>query len=175
MPSVDIEPQWRDWVSAGDVDRIAGLVADTGFFNREEQEIAVELVADRLERGTASGYDFLLAEIDGSLTGYACFGHTPGTASSYDLYWIVVAPAQQRCGLGTRLLAEVESRIRRVGGSHVWIDTSGREQYHPTRAFYLARGYQVAARLIDFYAVGDDKLILSKALTRDPGPHHPGI
>lgn len=164
MYSIDLEAHWRDWLSAGDVARVAALVAATGFFNREEQEIAVELVNERLERGTASSYAFVLVEVGGSLAGYACYGHTPGTVGSYDLYWIVVDPAQQRCGLGTRLLAEVESRIRQAGGSHVWIDTSGREQYRPTHAFYRRNGYTEIARLGEFYAPGDDKLIFTKNL-----------
>ncbi len=164
MSSLEVELRWRDEVAATDVTRVADLVAATGFFNPEEQKIAVELVDERLQRGEASGYSFVLAEVDSDLAGYACYGHTPGTVGSYDLYWIVVAPYAQRSGLGTRLLREVEGRVRAAGGSHIWIDTSGREQYLPTRAFYLGRGYREAARLVDFYAPGDDKLILTKRL-----------
>lgn len=164
MTSLAVPAVWRDWVSPRDVRRVGDLVAATDFFNREEQEIAIELVHERLERGAASGYSFLFAEEGADLTGFACYGHTPGTAASYDLYWIVVAPRAQRTGIGSRLLCEIESRVRVQGGVHIWVETSGRTQYQPTRDFYLHRGYRRAARLRDFYAPGDDKLILTKRL-----------
>jgi ribosomal protein S18 acetylase RimI-like enzyme len=161
------ELRWRDRVVPEDAERVAGLVEATGFFSREEEEIAVELVEERLAGGEASGYSFLFAESGSDLVGYTCYGHTPGTATSYDLYWIVVAPRSQRAGIGGRLLTESESRIWRAGGTQIWVDTSGRAQYRPTREFYLRHGYEQAARLVDFYSAGDDKLILVK---RFPGP-----
>jgi ribosomal protein S18 acetylase RimI-like enzyme len=155
---------WRERVSASDVGRVSSLVEATGFFSREEREVAIELVDERLEKGEASGYAFLFAEGEEELLGYACYGRTPGTVSSYDLYWIVVSPSHQGSGVGSCLLTEVESRIRGAGGTQIWIDTSGRAQYAPTRAFYRKRGYRQEARLSDFYAPGDDKLILVKRL-----------
>ena len=47
---------------------------------------------ERLEKGAASGYEFVIAEDDSSMVGYACFGEIPCTVGSYDLYWIVVDP-----------------------------------------------------------------------------------
>jgi hypothetical protein len=44
------------------------------------------------------------------------------------------------------------------------VETAGRADYAPTRAFYEARGYRAAARLPDFYAAGDDQVIYVKAL-----------
>jgi ribosomal protein S18 acetylase RimI-like enzyme len=46
----------------------------------------------------------------------------------------------------------------------MYAETSGRPQYEPTRAFYERMGYQVAARLKDFYAPGDDKVIFARRL-----------
>ncbi|MDH4072584.1 MAG: GNAT family N-acetyltransferase, partial [Gammaproteobacteria bacterium] len=70
----------------------------------------------------------------------------------------------QRQGLGTTLLKESESVIRRLGGTRVYIDTSGRAQYASTRAFYESAGYTVAADLADFYAPGDAKIVFCKRL-----------
>ncbi len=154
--------RWREEALPDDPQKVADLVDATGFFNSEEREIAVELVEERIARGPASGYDFLFAEVEGVLAGYACFGHTPGTVSSYDLYWIVVSPRLQGSGVGSALLAKLETTIGREGGTQVWVDTSGRPQYESTRAFYLSRGFREEARLVDFYAPGDDKLILVK-------------
>jgi hypothetical protein len=48
----------------------------------------------------------------------------------------------------------------------VYIDTSGRAQYASTRAFYEKNGYVCEARLKDFYAPGDDRVIYSKVLDK---------
>jgi hypothetical protein len=62
------------------------------------------------------------------------------------------------------LLAESEARIAAAGGRLVWVETSSRAQYQPTRAFYLRCGYCEAARLADFYAPGDAKVIFVRRL-----------
>jgi len=141
------------------------LVESTGFFRPDEVDVAEELVAERMTKGPASGYEFIFAEQEGQLRGYVCFGPIPCTVSSWDLYWIVVDPACQRQGLGRRLLQEAEKAIRADGGTRVYVDTSGREQYQPTRQFYEKNGYRVAAVLEDFYAPGDAKVIYVKVLT----------
>jgi len=146
--------------------RVRELLASTGFFRDDEIAIGVELVAERLARGSASGYELLLADDPAAprLRGYCCFGEIPLTVGSWDLYWIAVAPDLQGRGLGRRLLAETERRIAAAGGRRVFVDTSGRADYAPTRAFYERCGYTVAARLTDFYAVGDDKVVYSRIL-----------
>lgn len=158
---------WRDTPRQGDVLAVTKLVAETGFFSAEEQQVAAELVEETLVRGNASGYEFVFVDAPGNaatLLAYACFGPIPATLSSYDLYWIAVTPSQQGSGLGGRLLREAERRARASGGTRMYLDTSGRAQYAPTRAFYERNGYQVAARLEDFFAPGDDKIIYSRAL-----------
>ncbi len=148
------EPRRSDAVA------VHALIARTGFFNPEEVRIAQELVDERLERGVASGYEFLFADDEsGNPIGYTCYGKIDGTASSYDLYWIAVAPSSQRTGLGRRLLAESERLIALRGGRRIYVETSSRDQYHPTRAFYERCGYRMEAVLPDFYADGDGKVI----------------
>lgn len=147
-----------------DAAAVEGLVAATGFFSADEVRVARELVEERLAKGLASGYRFLFATDGDRLAGYACFGEVPATRSSFDLYWIAVDPARQRTGLGRSLVAEAERRIALLGGTRVYVDTSGRGQYAPTRAFYERAGYAKAAILEDFFAPGDDKVIYVKVL-----------
>jgi GNAT superfamily N-acetyltransferase len=149
-----------------DVDAVRALVAAAGMFREAEVAIAAELVGEALARGAeASGYRFVLADDpDGGLAGYACHGPIAGTLHSFDLYWIVVAPARQGRGLGRRLMAAAEAEARSLGGRRVYVDTSSTPAYAPTRAFYAACGYVPAAELPDFYAPGDGKVILCKVL-----------
>jgi GNAT superfamily N-acetyltransferase len=101
---------------------------------------------------------------DRTLVGYACYGATPATDRTYDLYWIAVDPAVQGTGAGTHLIAEVERRLEDAGARMLVIETSSRAEYEPTRRFYLARGYTEAARVGEFYAPGDDRVIYTKRL-----------
>lgn len=155
----------RPGVRAEDGDAVRRLVASTGFFTGPEEEIAVELVADALAKGEAgSGYHFIFAEEAGRAVGYVCFGPIAGTEASHDLYWIVVDAARRGGGVGRLLERACTQAIRALGGRRLYVDTSSRAQYEPTRAFYHACGYIAVARLDDFYAAGDGKVIFVKAL-----------
>ncbi|RJP94675.1 MAG: GNAT family N-acetyltransferase [Desulfobacteraceae bacterium] len=144
------------------------MVEATGFFQSYEVDVAVELVEDRLARGTASDYSFVFLEKQGCLAGYACYGPIPCTVSSFDLYWIAVHPDFQRQGLGRMINDEIERLIQTAGGTRIYIETSQSSAYEPTRSFYKSLGYLPAAVLEDFYAPGDAKGIYCKKLTDSP-------
>jgi len=154
----------RHDVFSQDPERVERLVAETGFFSAEEVAVAAELVQEHLNKGIASGYHFIFAEHFNQLAGYSCFGPVPMTDASWDLYWIAVQPGLQTKGLGHRLLRETEKRIRSAGGMRIYIETSMRAQYRPTRAFYERNGYTLESVLPDFYALGDAKGIFVKSL-----------
>ena len=154
----------REELLPGDDYRIRRLTAATGFFYDDEVLIAGELAEERLAKGEASGYRFVLAEDEGQLLGCVCFGLIPCTRASYDLYWIAVRPDQQGRGLGRHLLREAEERIRLDGGRRVYIETSMRPKFTPTRAFYQSCGYRQEAVFADFYDRGDDKAVYCKVL-----------
>jgi len=145
---------------------LEAILRDTGFFNPQELEVALELVDDRLALGEKSHYRFLILEGDDEVLGYACWGPIPGTIASADLYWIAIHPGRQGQGLGRALLDAAETWIAREGRTRVYLETSTRAQYVPTRAFYLRCGYEIAAELPDFYAPGDGKAIFLKVLPR---------
>jgi acetoin utilization deacetylase AcuC-like enzyme/GNAT superfamily N-acetyltransferase len=156
--------EWRSAVMAEDVGRVRSLVASTGFFNAAEAEVAADLVTERLTKGIRSGYHFVLAERGSTLVGYACYGPIMGTQGSFELYWIAVAPEEQRRGLGAQVYARAEAAMRKAGAQHIYADTSSSDRYAPTRGFYQRMGFAEEARLDDFYAPGDGKIVYVKAL-----------
>jgi len=168
MPDPLKKIQFRSEVTTSDSEEVARLVKATGFFSPDEVEVAVELVQERRLKGKASGYHFLMAQHgqggQAPLFGYGCFGPIPCTLSSFNLYWIVVHPDAQGQGLGKRLLTMCEQEILKLAGTRVYVDTSSRPQYHPTRCFYERCGYALEATLADFYAPGDHKFVYCKAL-----------
>jgi acetoin utilization deacetylase AcuC-like enzyme/GNAT superfamily N-acetyltransferase len=163
--------EWRSAVMAEDVGRVRSLVAGTGFFNAAEAEVAADLVTERLTKGIRSGYHFVLAERGATLVAYACYGLIEGTQGSFDLYWIAVAPEEQGKGLGAQVYARAEAAMRKAGAKHVYADTSSSDRYAGTRGFYQRMGFREEARLPDFYAPDDGKVIYVKALPlSDPSP-----
>ncbi|MCD8140635.1 MAG: GNAT family N-acetyltransferase [Planctomycetaceae bacterium] len=157
-----------------DVQAVRRMATETGFFRPDEVDVAVELVEEHLAKGTDSGYYFHFAvdperpethePVYDPPLGYVCFGPTPCTIGSFDLYWIVVDKASQGNGLGLQLMHQAEQSARTMGGRRMYVETSGKELYRPTQRFYEKAGYSVAARLPDFYDLGDDKIIYQKNL-----------
>ncbi len=154
----------RSTLHADDRPGIATLLSATGFFNPEELDVAMELVDDRLANGEASHYRFLVAAVGNEVAGYACWGPIPGTAASADLYWIAVHPDRQGSGVGRSLLMAAERGMRAEGRTRCYLETSSRQQYTPTRTFYLRCGYRVAAELEDYYGPGDGKVVFLRVL-----------
>jgi GNAT superfamily N-acetyltransferase len=155
----------RDRLVRDDLRHVGRLVDDPAAFSREEQELAVSLVAESLGQGPAAGYAYLFAGEDASQPdAYTCFGRIPATVDSFDLYWIAVSPRGRRNGLGTWLLRETERCVVAMGGARLYVDTSGRPGYAGPRTFYASAGYAEVARLADFYAPLDDKVVYCKTL-----------
>ena len=146
---------------------IEKMVVSSGKFNEVEVATALELVDEALARGEESGYFFAVLEHGNKhpvVQGYACYGPVPLTQGAYDLYWIVVDPASQGKGFGRHLLEYVEADVLRRGGRMILIETSSQESYGATVRFYERSGYHLAARIRNFYKVGDDKLVFQKEL-----------
>jgi D-alanine-D-alanine ligase len=153
---------FRNTLIAGDENEIGEIVSSTGFFNSEEIAVAVEIAIETLQKGKEAGYDFILAGNPGCLKGYCCYGRVPCTKSSYDLYWIAVHSDYQNMGIGATLLDLAEKAIKNAGGTRIYIETSSRQIYEPTRRFYYRSGYKDIAHLENFYDAGDDKVIYLK-------------
>ncbi len=170
-------------LGAADRAPIAALLRATGAFTEEEVGVALKLVDVALERLAVEGsyrivrsddYNFLVADApDGAhgarVAGYVCWGLAPMSDGVFDVYWIAVDPAAQRQGIGARLLHAVEEDVARRGGRTILIETGGKDSYAPTRRFYERAGYAEAARIPDFFRVGDDKVIFMRRVTRS-GP-----
>lgn len=124
---------------------------------------ALELI-DLALTPNSPDYQVRVAEAEGRLGGYVCFGPTPMTEGTYDLYWIASDPSARGQGVGRALIAGMENELRRRKARLVRVETSALEAYGPTRGFYRAMEYLEEARLRDFYKAGEDLIILSKRL-----------
>lgn len=149
-------------LDAADRDAIGAISRQVGLFRDDEVPVALE-VFDAAVAGSPD-YSALGVEAEGSLAGWICWGPTPCTLGTWDLYWMAVDPARQGLGLGTALVEEMERRI--AGRARlVIVETAGRPDYAATRSFYEARGYRAVRRIPDFYAPGDDQVTYVKYFT----------
>ena len=167
-------------MSAKDRARVREILDATRVFRSDEVDVAIELfdsvfgstvgadaahVANPVTTPASSDYVFLGAFTpEEKLAGFACYGPTPGTDRTYDLYWIAVDRAAQGAGCGTILLNEVERRLKGQNVRMMVVETSSRSDYGNTREFYFRRGYVEAARARDFYAPADDRITYTKRL-----------
>jgi ribosomal protein S18 acetylase RimI-like enzyme len=137
---------------------IERIVRATGAFREDEVAVALELV----DADPSEGYRFVVAESEGEIDGYACFGATPLTIGVWDLYWIAVDPGRQGRGIGRRLFDAAVEAVRAEVGRMLLIETGGKASYGATRKAYVAWGCVEVARVPDFYEVGDDKVVFAR-------------
>ena len=117
-----------------------------------KSHVALELFDETFAAGPArapydpgdgvANYEFVGSfSREGQLVGYVCYGATPGTDRTYDLYWIAMHPECQGEGGGSQLLDEVERRLIQREARMLVVETSSRDDYRPTRRFYEKHGY----------------------------------
>jgi D-alanine-D-alanine ligase len=149
-------------------DHRAALVALIGaveLFSEDEKVVAVEVLDSYMEHPGKDYHALGAFTHRDVLLGYACYGPTPCTAGTWDLYWIAVSGDARGRGIGTLLMEEVERRLVDLDARLLLIETASRADYAPTRAFYERRGYEVVATVPDFYAPGDDRVIFARTFT----------
>jgi ribosomal protein S18 acetylase RimI-like enzyme len=151
-------------LTKADRDRIEEITRSVGLFREDEIPVALEVFDEATRGGPGKTYSVLGAESDNRLAGWICWGPTPCTVGTYDLYWMAVDPGLQGTGLGTALLSEMERRLEGVARLII-IETAGRREYAGTRAFYQARGYSAVSIIPDFYAPGDDQVVFVKRMS----------
>ena len=143
--------------------RLEAALRSDGTFTDEEVSVALELVDSALE--SEQDYAVRVADLpDFPTAGYICFGRTPMTESTYDLYWVVTHAGARGHGVAGALIRAMEEELRQTGGRAVRVETSQKESHGAARRLYDRLGYPEAARFGDFYRPGDDLIVYYKRL-----------
>jgi ribosomal protein S18 acetylase RimI-like enzyme len=139
------------------------LLRSTPEFSAAEIACAIELLDKAITRPENDDYHCVVATDERDRpSGYACYGPTPMTERTWDLYWIAVSASVRRLGAGRALLNFVEADVRAHDGATMRIETSARDAYGSTRGFYVSAGYRPVGQIADFYKPGDDLVILAR-------------
>lgn len=143
---------------------IMRILRHTPEFKPYEVVVAEEVIDSYLGDPSSSGFYTLLAEAGSTVVGYICYGPTPLTEGTWDIYWMAVAADKRGQGIGSALIEAAEGKIRKKQGRLAIIETSSTPIYANTRHFYTRHSYEIVASISDFYSIGDDKVILIKRL-----------
>jgi ribosomal protein S18 acetylase RimI-like enzyme len=157
--TVKIRPMTQD-----DKPEVIRLLQALPEFEPPEIAVAEEVIDSYLDNPSGSGYRIQVAEVESRVAGYVGYGLAPLTEGTWDLYWLAVSAEKQGGGIGRALVTLAEDEIKRAGGRLIIVETSSKPGYEKTRHFYLNQGYEIVGCIPDFYAPGDDKLILGKGL-----------
>jgi ribosomal protein S18 acetylase RimI-like enzyme len=149
-------------LAAADRAAVAEVIASDETFKADEVAVALELV-DAAIAGS-SDYEVRVADDGERVSGYICFGRTPMTERTYDLYWVCVHARARGRGIARLLVEAMETELRGRGGGQVRVETSETDGYGAARKLYERLGYPEASRLQDFYAAGDALITYYKVL-----------
>ena len=109
----------------------------------------------------------VLEDASKAVIGAAYFGPESFSDRVWNLYFLAVAKQHQGGGVGSALVAYVESNLRNRGNDVaklLLIETSSVESFEKTREFYRKQGYVEEARIRDYYGPSDDKIVFWKRL-----------
>jgi len=156
--------------------QLIDILSQGAGFRSEEIACAIELLDAALAPSDGepadqrdpddTGYEARVAVADDGerVLGYACFGATPMTEATYDLYWLVVAENARGRGVGGALVAAVDAELKQRGARIIRVETSSLEGQGGARRFYEKTGFRLAGAIPDFYRQGDDLLVYAKVL-----------
>ena len=91
-------------------------------------------------------------------------------SGTWNVLMLLVDPDRHASGHGRALMERIEERLRDQGERLLIVETSSLDGFERAREFYPKRGFGEEARIRDFYASGDDKIVFRKALA---GPNAP--
>jgi ribosomal protein S18 acetylase RimI-like enzyme len=154
----------RTKARAADRSAFKKILLSSNLFYPYEIDVAMDLLDDQIKWKGESLYIFLFADRGKEAIGYVCYGPIVTTDNRYDLYWIGVRKDMQGRGIGSLLLSEAERRIAGRAGKHIYVETSSRDDYAPTRSFYRSNGYREVARVPHYYKEDDDMIIMMKTV-----------
>lgn len=145
---------------ADDVPSIQRIVAVNDMF---PPDMVPGMLRDFLERADGCDDHWLTCVVDGRIAGFCYAAPEPLTDGTWNMLAIAVMPGSQRSGVGTALASAVETALRERGRVLI-ADTSGSDAFASARRFYAKAGFVEEARIRDFWAAGDDKVVFWKAL-----------
>lgn len=126
-------------------------------------EMLPDMLSDFLSKDESEDV-WLTCEAEGKAIGFCYATPEALTKGTWNMLAIAVLPEMQGLGAGSAIVKELESNLGDNGHRVLIADTSGTDEFAQTREFYRRNGYSEEARVRDFWAEGEDKVIFWKSL-----------
>lgn len=147
-----------------DFDALIALAIASGLFEPDQIDILAEMLRSPDEN------DVWFTDEDGyAPVGVAYLAPEKMTYGTWNLYWIAVHPDHQRQGRGKAMLDYVQTWLTEKRQRMLLVETAGVDDFDYVRKFYANNGFEIEARIRDFYNAGVDKVIFRKSLTQNVG------
>ncbi len=155
MDLTDIRP-----LEAGDLAAARELIESTGLF---PADLLDDMTAPYLGGGVADDLWFVaISGQDVAALAYCCQERM--TDGTWNLLLIAVRASHQGRGIGSRLTRHIEETLVNRAGRTLIVETSSLPDFDRTREIYATLGYIEVARVPEFYAAGEDKVVFWKKL-----------
>ena len=141
---------------------IPALVAVLESIELFPSEMLAEMLAPTLAGETDAFW--LTCHHDGEPVGLCYTVPEALTEETWNMLALGVRADLQGAGLGAALVAAAEQHLRDKGQRLLIVETSGKDGFALARKFYAQNGYEAEARIRDFWAEGDDKVVFRKVL-----------
>lgn len=142
-----------------DLQQLAAIVDEAGLF---PPEMLPDMVAPFL-----SGSEdelWLTAHVDNQAVGLCYAKSEDLTDGTWNMLALGVLEANRASNIGRTIVQSLETKLAAAGSRLLIVDTSSSDDFAAARAFYNAIGYAQEARIADYWAQGDDKIIFTKSL-----------
>lgn len=152
--------------NASDTEALMSIVESSGQFDPESLDHVRSTLIEYLE-GHSSGI-WLTAD-DGEPIGVAYCAPEPVTNGTWNLLMLWTRKDRMGQGHGRALVEKIEFELVRRGMRLLIVETSGLPEFESALAFYARIGFTPEARIRNFFAAGDDKIVLTKPIEQ-PSP-----
>lgn len=155
MKNINIRP-----LLAGDLTSAKDVINTTGLFPGEMLD---EMAAPFLTGIAPDDLWFVAMDAEVVLGLVYCTQERMADGT-WNLLLIAVRESEQGQGVGSRLTRHLEQTLSQRNGRVLIVETSGLPDFDRTRTVYKTLDYVEVARIPEFYAAGEDKVVFWKLL-----------
>ena len=142
---------------------IAGIADQTELFPAEMLDGMMDGYLRQISRDI-----WFVGEFEGDVIAFGFCEPERMTSGAWNLLALGVLPTNQGQGVGARMILYLEETLAEQGERVLLVETMGTPALERTRTFYLKNGFEVEARIREFYEAGADKVVFWKHLGLRP-------